>query len=53
MGEVGSSLGLIMIAVLKVAFEKAYTKGNNILVHLGGDDGKRSSMIFSWHRKEE
>lgn len=47
-GEVGSTLGLIMIGVLKVACEKAYSKGNHILAHLGDDDGKRSSMIFSW-----
>ncbi|MEH6814529.1 MAG: hypothetical protein V7677_18495 [Motiliproteus sp.] len=45
-GEVGCSLGLIMVAVLKTAGEKVYTKGNNILAHLGNDDGKRSSMIL-------
>ncbi len=47
-GEVGSTLGLIMIGVLKAACEKAYSKGNHILAHLGDDDGKRSSMILSW-----
>ncbi len=47
-GEVGSTLGLIMIGVLKAACEKAYSKGNHILAHLGDDDGKRASMIFSW-----
>jgi len=47
-GEVGSTLGLIMIGVLKAACEKAYSKGNHILAHLGDDDGKRCSMIFSW-----
>jgi 3-oxoacyl-[acyl-carrier-protein] synthase I len=47
-GEVGSPLGLVMVAVLKAACEKAYTKGDHILAHLGGGDGKRSSMIFSW-----
>lgn len=47
-GNVGSSLGLIMLAVLKAACEKTYTKGDHILAHLGSDDGKRSSMIFSW-----
>ncbi len=49
-GEVGSSLGLVMLAVLKAACEKAYSKGDYILAHLGDDDGKRSSMIFSWQR---
>ncbi len=47
-GDVGAVLGLVMVAVLKAACEKAYTKGNHILVHLGDDDGKRSSMIFFW-----
>jgi len=47
-GEVGSVLGVVMIAVLKFANEKAYSKGNHILAHLGNDDGKRSSMIFFW-----
>jgi len=47
-GEVGAAIGPLMIAVLKAACEKAYAKGSNILMHLGNDDGKRSSMIFSW-----
>ena len=47
-GEVGSALGLVMIAVLKAACERAYSKGGHILAHLGDDDGKRSSMIFAW-----
>lgn len=47
-GEVGSVIGVVMIAVLKSACEKDYTKGNHILAHLGNDDGKRSSMIFAW-----
>jgi len=47
-GEAGSVLGMIMIAVLKSACEKTYTKGDHILAHLGNDDGKRSSLIFFW-----
>lgn len=47
-GEVGAVLGLVMIASLKVACEKKYTKGHRILAHMGNDDGKRSSMIFAW-----
>lgn len=47
-GEVGAVMGVVMVAILKFACEKAYTKGNHILAHLGNDDGKRSSMIFSW-----
>ena len=49
-GDVGSVLGVVMIAVLKTSCEKSYTKGNHILTHLGNDDGKRSSMIFFWQR---
>lgn len=47
-GEIGAPIGLVMVAVLKSAFEKAYAKGSNVLLHLGNDDGKRASMIFSW-----
>lgn len=47
-GEVGAVMGLIMIAVLKTACEKSYSKGNHILGHLGNDDGKRTSMIYAW-----
>lgn len=46
-GEVGAVIGLAMIAVLKSASEKGYTKGSHILVQLGNDNGKRSSMIFT------
>lgn len=49
-GDAGSVLGVVMIAVLKAACEKSYSKGNHILAHLGNDDGKRSSMIFFWQR---
>lgn len=47
-GEVGSAIGGVMIAVLNAACEKRYSKGNHILAHVGNDDGKRSSMIFAW-----
>ncbi|MDD5461288.1 MAG: hypothetical protein PHG00_06605 [Methylococcales bacterium] len=47
-GEVGAVMGLVLIAVLKIACEKDYSKGHHILGHLGNDDGKRSSMIFAW-----
>jgi len=48
-GEVGAPVGLAMITLLKTACEKAYAKGSSVLLHLGNDDGKRASMIFSWH----
>jgi 3-oxoacyl-[acyl-carrier-protein] synthase I len=47
-GEVGAGIGLVIIAVLKSACEKGYSRGNHILAHLGNDDGKRSAMIFAW-----
>ncbi|MBN9124957.1 MAG: 3-oxoacyl-ACP synthase [Nitrosospira sp. 56-18] len=51
-GEIGAVIGLVIVAVLKSACEKAYIKGNHILTHLGNDGGKRSSMIFSWQTLE-
>ncbi|MCG7986066.1 MAG: hypothetical protein JAY64_02575 [Candidatus Thiodiazotropha weberae] len=47
-GEVGSSQGLIMLAVLKAACEKDYTKGYRMFAHMGNDDGKRSSLVLTW-----
>lgn len=52
-GEVGAMIGVVMIAVLKAACEKAYCKGDHILAHLGNDDGKRCSMIFAWRGSEK
>jgi len=48
-GEVGAPIGLVMVAVLKTACEKAYARGSSVLLHLGNDDGRRASMVFSWH----
>ena len=50
-GEVGAVIGLVMIAVLKSACEKGYSKGSDVLLHVGNDDGRRSSMIFSWQQQ--
>ncbi len=47
-GEVGSAVGIVMIAILKSACENDYSKGNHILAHLGNDDGKRAAMILAW-----
>ena len=49
-GDVGAVSGLVMVAVLKAACEKGYTKGDRILAHLGDDEGKRASMIFFWQK---
>jgi 3-oxoacyl-[acyl-carrier-protein] synthase-1 len=37
-----------MLAVLKTACEKEYSKGRHILAHLTNDDGERSAIILSW-----
>jgi 3-oxoacyl-[acyl-carrier-protein] synthase-1 len=50
-GEVGVASGLIMLAVLKAACEKDYSKGDHILAHLGNDDGKRASIILYWKNR--
>jgi 3-oxoacyl-[acyl-carrier-protein] synthase-1 len=47
-GEVGAAIGAVMIGVLKTAFEKGYAKGSHVLMHMGDDDGKRASLVFSW-----
>ncbi|WP_031432418.1 3-oxoacyl-ACP synthase [Methylomarinum vadi] len=47
-GEIGSAIGIVIIAMIKTACENDYGKGNTILCHLGNDDGKRSSMIMTW-----
>jgi 3-oxoacyl-[acyl-carrier-protein] synthase-1 len=52
-GEVGSVIGAVMLAVLKSACEKDYSKGHHILAHVGDDDGKRSSMIIAWQKVGE
>jgi 3-oxoacyl-[acyl-carrier-protein] synthase-1 len=49
-GAVGAAIGCVMIAVLKSACEKDYSKGYQILAHLGNDDGKRSALIFRWQK---
>ena len=48
-GEVGSTQGLIMLSLLKAACEKNFTKGYRMFAHMGNDDGKRSSMVLTWH----
>ncbi|MCP4408417.1 MAG: hypothetical protein GY807_11765 [Gammaproteobacteria bacterium] len=51
-GEVGAAMGPAMIAILKAANEKHYSKGDRMLAHLGNDDGKRSAMVFAWQAVE-
>lgn len=49
-GEVGSAQGLIMLAILKTACEKDYSKGFRMFAHMGNDDGKRSCLVLAWRR---
>jgi 3-oxoacyl-[acyl-carrier-protein] synthase-1 len=50
-GEVGAAIGLILVAILKTACEKGYTRGRNALAHLGNDDGSRGAMVLLWKGK--
>ncbi|MES9862237.1 MAG: hypothetical protein ABW157_07870 [Candidatus Thiodiazotropha sp. LLP2] len=52
-GEVGAAQGAVMLAVLKTACEKGYSKGQRILAHMGNDDGKRSSLVCIWRAGDE
>ncbi|MCU7905713.1 MAG: hypothetical protein KZQ76_07580 [Candidatus Thiodiazotropha sp. (ex Epidulcina cf. delphinae)] len=47
-GEVGSAQGVVMLAILKAACEKGYTKGRRMFAHMGNDDGKRASLVMEW-----
>lgn len=51
-GDVGSVLAIVMLTVIKFSCEKEYSKGSNILAHLGNDGGKRSAMILFWHKED-
>lgn len=51
-GETGAAVGLIMFAVIKAAYEKGYSRGNNILLHAGNDDGKRMALVAAWRIME-
>jgi 3-oxoacyl-[acyl-carrier-protein] synthase I len=51
-GEVGAAQGIVMVSLLRAACEKGYSPGKKICALLGNDDGKRSSIIFSWQAGE-
>jgi len=51
-GEVGATIGGVMIAVADAACREEYSKGNHILFHLGNDDDKRAAMVFSFAERE-
>ncbi|MGB1254679.1 MAG: hypothetical protein ACPG51_02400, partial [Thiolinea sp.] len=39
-GEVGAAIGGVMFGVIKSACEKGYSKGHEVLFHVGNDDGR-------------
>jgi 3-oxoacyl-[acyl-carrier-protein] synthase-1 len=45
-GEVGSAIGVVSIAVALQACKKAYAPGPGIVVHAGNDDGRRSAAVL-------
>ena len=47
-GAVGTAFGGIMFGVIKSACEKEYSKGSEILFHVGNDDGRRTALITTW-----
>lgn len=48
LGEVGSTIGLVMIIVAKFAAQKNYADGKHILINSGNEDGKRAALVLSW-----
>lgn len=48
-GEVGATMGGVMIAVIDSACRKGYSKGHRILFHLGNDDGRRAALVFDFN----
>lgn len=51
-GEVGASLGIIMLASMIPACEKGYTKGHSIMSHFSCDDGRRAACVLQWNSGE-
>jgi 3-oxoacyl-[acyl-carrier-protein] synthase-1 len=49
-GEVGAAIGVVILAVCLAATRKGYAPGNNILCHLGNEDGDRAAIILSYER---
>jgi len=45
-GEVGTAIVPVILAVAEAASRKGYAPGQNILCHFGNDDGQRAVMIL-------
>ncbi|GAA0358964.1 3-oxoacyl-ACP synthase [Bowmanella denitrificans] len=51
-GEVGAAIGLINLAVIKVAAEKGYAKGHQVLAHISNWDSQRAAAVLSYSKWE-
>jgi 3-oxoacyl-[acyl-carrier-protein] synthase-1 len=45
-GEAGAAVGLVIAATASAAWQKAYSVGPDILVHMGNDGGQRAAAIL-------
>jgi 3-oxoacyl-[acyl-carrier-protein] synthase-1 len=50
-GEVGASIGPVMLAVLSAALQKNYSPGRSALAHFANDEGRRAAMTVTFHFK--
>jgi len=53
-GEVGSAIGVMLIAVAVKAYAKGYAKGACVLIHMSNDAGQRAALILrprGWYGK--
>ena len=49
-GEVGASIGPVMLAVAKKACEGGYSQGDNILCHFSNIDSRRASAVLTYRQ---
>jgi 3-oxoacyl-[acyl-carrier-protein] synthase-1 len=47
-GEVGSAIGAVILAVALAACRKAYAPGPGILIHTGTDAGHRVAAVLRY-----
>jgi 3-oxoacyl-[acyl-carrier-protein] synthase-1 len=47
-GEIGAAAGVSILSAAKIACDKRYTKGSDILVHLSNDVGQRAALTLRY-----
>lgn len=47
-GEVGAAIGGVMFGVIRAACTKGYSKGHEVVFHVGNDDGRRVGLVTTW-----